>query len=416
MTISPQVITLIMAHIGTCFSLASGHSFLINPQADWLNNRQPECRIGKPDGPQFDHFPAMNCPGPCGETGLDPTRGWYFFSEEHGNTLLQRGQKMYMKWTKNNHKSGFVRFTLVPKSERMNKGVHEKFAFHYSCWEAGETGCDASDECGTDEQRLRYQTEVEIPRVFPDGDYVLGWAWYGGTKYADGSDKAEFGDYWSCANVKIRGSVDNDNKLAVEYAPAFIPGLNDKSKTTCKSAVNKLGMCPTEPCYARYEATWQVPAGFENGSTPPHIQSADLLAITGGNIEDLGSGADERAGENAPVVAIERVEVVNLLDNSVVTSDLSHEIDVTSFKQFLTLRAVVEPVEKVRAVEFISNGVTRKEGHAPYYIGGDNKGVPFPWVEKEVPFNQDLTLVVRATAVDGTVEESVFYPHFKSKF
>lgn len=179
------------------------HSFLIEPTADWTNNKQPECRVGKPDGPQFAHFDAMNCPGPCGDTGKR-RNGAEFFSTSKGHTKLSRGQKLYMKWTKNNHNNGFVRFTLVPVSQRMNKGVHDKFAFHYSCWEAGEIGCEHGDECGTDENRLRYQTEVEIPRIFPDGEYILGWSWYGGTMYRDGSEKAEFGDYWSCSNIQIR--------------------------------------------------------------------------------------------------------------------------------------------------------------------------------------------------------------------
>jgi hypothetical protein len=268
-------------------STASSHSFLIEPTADWTNQQQPECRIGKPDGPQFAHFDAMNCPGPCGETGNIRNHA-EFFSESQGHTKLSRGQKLYMKWTKNNHQSGFVRFTLVPKSQRMSKEIHENFAFHHACWEAGEIGCENGDFCGTDEKRRRYQTEVEIPSVFPDGEYILGWAWYGGTMYRDGSEKAEFGDYWSCANVEIRGKIAADGKwyddssLVPEYRPVFIPGMNDKSLNKCKSSVNRLGVCATEPCYGRYEASWQVPAGFENGQSPAPVRAADVLAITGG--------------------------------------------------------------------------------------------------------------------------------------
>lgn len=399
-----------------------GHSFLIHPEADWLDRKQPECRIGKPDGPQFDSFAPMNCPGPCGQTGLLQDRGWYFFSEDQGHTKLSRGQKMYMKWTRNNHFSGFVRFTLVPKSERMNKGVHDKFAFHYSCWEAGEVGCDANDECGTDEMRLRYQTEVEIPRIFPDGEYILGWSWYGGSKHIDGSDKAEYGDYYSCANVEIHGSINgngawqDDKGHESEYTPVFIPGMNDKGLTKCKSAVNRLGVCVTEPCYARYEASWMEPAGFENGSSPPPIKAADVLAITGGDSAYTPTTNDGEDGGGRSGFKIKRVELINTWDMSVVSSNLEHQIDVSSFKQYATLRAIVEPAQKVRVVEFVVSGKTTSANSAPFYIAGTNQnGKPIAWQKRGgFPMNQDFTLTVRALGYHGAVEETVLYPHFRS--
>lgn len=150
-------------------ALVHGHSYLINPTADWMIEQQPECRIGKPEDPGFESLAPMNCPGPCGQTGkLSFRGGGEFFSQTRANTKLYRGQKLFMKWTRNNHKGGFVRFTLVPKNHRMAKHVHNMFAFHFSCWEAGEIRCDG--HCGTDQKGLRFQTEVQIPRVFPDGE------------------------------------------------------------------------------------------------------------------------------------------------------------------------------------------------------------------------------------------------------
>lgn len=171
------------ALLALCLSVflctAHSHSYLISPEADWTNDGQPECRIGKPDDPGFESLTPLNCPGPCGEPGKRADRGGgEFFSLTKGMTTFQRGQKFFAKWTRNNHFGGFVRFTLVPKSKRMEKHVHEMFAFHYSCWQAGEVGCSGSHECGTDEAGLRYQTEVQIPAVFPDGEYILGWTWY----------------------------------------------------------------------------------------------------------------------------------------------------------------------------------------------------------------------------------------------
>jgi hypothetical protein len=410
---------------------ANSHSFLISPQADWTNQRQPECRIGKPDGPQYAYFDAMNCPGPCGETGKIRYNS-EFFSESQGHTTLSRGQKLYMKWTKNNHQSGFVRFTLVPKSQRMNKDVHEKFAFHYACWEAGEIGCDPGDQCGTDENRRRYQTEVEIPRIFPDGEYILGWAWYGGSMYRDGSDKAEFGDYWSCANVAIRGSIGpdgvwyDDPSLSAEYTPVFIPGMNDKSQTQCRSAVNRLGICATEPCYGRYEVSLQVPAGFENGASPAPVRAADVVAAAGagqaarpptnmfrsggdGSSNNYSNGMNSNGGGAA--LTIERLELVNTWDESVVTSDFSRPIDASALAGHMTVRAVVSPTGAAAAVEFSADGVWRREVLAPYHIAGNGGGRAAPWA---APMDRDLTLTVRATGRGGEVAEVVAYPHFRS--
>lgn len=130
--------TIITVLAFTIFSVGHCHSFLIYPEADWLNANQPECRIGKPEGPAFDDLAPLNCPGPCGATGPLSDRGnGVFFSETKGMTTVQRGQNVLMKWTRNNHFGGFSRFTLVPKSQRMVKHVHDRFAFHFSCWEAG---------------------------------------------------------------------------------------------------------------------------------------------------------------------------------------------------------------------------------------------------------------------------------------
>jgi hypothetical protein len=158
-------------------SQAAAHSFLLHPLPDWTNQGRPECRIGAPVGLGI---PPMNCPGPCG-SGARESNGGIFFNPNQASTTMQRGEKMYMKWTKNNHQSGFVRFTLVPRTQRMDKSAHDKYAFHYSCWEAGLIDCGPNEFCGTDFTRKRYQTEVEIPRVFPDGEYTLGWSWFGGT-------------------------------------------------------------------------------------------------------------------------------------------------------------------------------------------------------------------------------------------
>jgi hypothetical protein len=426
-TISASVAAVIVLSV----SVADGHSYLVNPQADWTDVKQPECRVGKPEGPQFDYIQPMNCPGPCGDTGKD-SRGASFFSTEQGKTTLARGQKLYMKWTRNNHESGFVRFTLVPKSKRMDKGVHDMFAFHYACWEAGEIGCATPDECGTDQKGLRYQTEVEIPRVFPDGEYILGWSWYGGTQYKDGSQKAEFGDYWSCANVVVHGGIDgngtwqDDKSNEAMYTPVFVPGMNDKSQTQCFSATNKLGMCATEPCYdrgtlQRYEGRMQVPAEFENGQSPPPVRAADILAITGGtgstaSTASTASTTSTGSGGGASA-SVPRFELVDVTSGQVINYDFSSQLDVTGVKESMSLRVVADPADNIKAVYFyVGDRQVQVEGVAPYYIAGDSNNVPNPWrADNNPPLNVPFKLSAKVVRSDGTEATATVYPFFTTQ-
>ena len=85
------------------------------------------------------------------------------------------------------HPGGFTRLTLVPKDAWTSREAHDKRAFWYSCWSAGREACTASNKdigtggrCYDDKDGSRFGTSMTIPRVVPDGDYVLGYAWFGG--------------------------------------------------------------------------------------------------------------------------------------------------------------------------------------------------------------------------------------------
>jgi hypothetical protein len=138
----------------------------------------------------------QTCPGPC---NLDFTKyagGANYPDSAHPAATYKRGQMVNIKYNRNNHPcGGFVRMTLVPADKVMDKAAHEKGAFHYSCWGAGVTVATpaqiAKDDKGFNiigndgEQHSQppafYSTDVIIPDVVPDGDYVLGWVWFGGT-------------------------------------------------------------------------------------------------------------------------------------------------------------------------------------------------------------------------------------------
>lgn len=105
---------------------------------------------------------------------------------------------------------GFTRLTLVPKDQWTSKAAHAERAFWYSCWTAGRESCPASDKdqggggrCYDDQDGSRFGTLMTVPRIVPDGDYVLGYAWYGGM--GDGFTESFFGDCTLLCGVAAEG-------------------------------------------------------------------------------------------------------------------------------------------------------------------------------------------------------------------
>jgi hypothetical protein len=138
----------------------------------------------------------QTCPGPC---NLDFTK--YPGGANHPNSsnpaaTYKRGQMVTIKYNRNNHPpGGFIRMTLVPVSKIMDKAEHAKGAFHFSCWGAGVTQATQAEITRDDKgfnivgndgdqhssPPAYYSSDIIIPDVVPDGDFVLGWVWFGGT-------------------------------------------------------------------------------------------------------------------------------------------------------------------------------------------------------------------------------------------
>lgn len=210
----------------------AAHSSTLRPlESTWSN----ACRVGGINGAW------KNCPGPCPR---DPDRKSYRVEE------FRRGQWFPLIYYKNNHSGGFLRLTLVPLHHRFNAWVHKRNAFRWSCWDHGIVNCPQrnSHECGTDNQGKRYQQWVEIPKVFPDGEYYLGYSWMGGSFHQ--------GDYYSCAKIRIRGGP-----IQNSWKPIYVNNKNGK----CDSAAGDLGQCRTEPCSR--SSRWIRPDAW-NGRTP----------------------------------------------------------------------------------------------------------------------------------------------------
>lgn len=139
------------------------------------------------------------------------------------------------------------RLSLVPLKRRFSSWAHDKNAFLYSCWDAGMVNCPSrsSHACGTDQRGKRYQQWVRLPTVFPDGDYYLGYTWWGGSW--------QQGDYYSCARIRVRGG-----QLTASHQPAF---TRSSRGGKCWSSATKIGQCRHEPCFRKM--AWRTPAAFD---------------------------------------------------------------------------------------------------------------------------------------------------------
>lgn len=219
---------------------------MVRPLEETIGNA---CRIGG-----IKNHQHVNCPGPC------PNK------KKRNNyrvVTYRRGQRTAIEYLRNNHKGGFLRLSLVPVHQRTRHDVHARNAFRWSCWSHGQIRC-RDGKCGTDRKGWRYRQFITIPDVFPDGEYVLGFAWYGGSFFQ--------GDYYSCARVRVQGGA----PLSKSYTATLEHARDGK----CESTANKLGICRREPCRGR-RRTLMKPAEF-NGS-PPKVRSCSIAAKKGGS-------------------------------------------------------------------------------------------------------------------------------------
>lgn len=265
-----------MLLVGTAY----GHSQMVVPQS----TSPKVCRRGGDPNP-------TNCFGPC---DLRAVVGRYanFDNPENPAAVYRRGQEVTIKYQRNNHgPGGFVRLTLVPPHKMMDKEVHDRNAFHYSCFGANPIRASQSDiqsdkwgfsitgNDGKDIEPGYYYTKTVIPDVIPDGRYVLGWVWYGGTGGPVSNEpytqapfpKGYFSDYWSCSFVEVKGGA----PLKTSYTPIFKNEMNRFSEEGCMSAHDATEICKYEPCVK--PATYQKPAPFKNGNIPPPLKPAYFM-------------------------------------------------------------------------------------------------------------------------------------------
>lgn len=225
------------------------------------------------------------CRGPCDLRAIEG-RFANFYSPDTPAAVYRRGERVHIKYQRNNHgPGGFVRHTLLPPDQMMDKAAHERNAFSYNCFGANPVQASSSELgadkwgfslVGNDGKKVApgyYVSTVTIPDVVPDGKYVLGWVWYGGTGGDVSNEpytqdpwwKGYFGDYWSCSFVEIRGG----NDLVSTYTPVFDNDLSQFSEEGCMSANDSPGVCTDEPCIVK--GRYMKPRPFKDGRVPPAL-------------------------------------------------------------------------------------------------------------------------------------------------
>lgn len=187
----------------------------------------------------------------------------------------KRGQEVKIKWAKNNHRGGFVRFALVPESKMMSRRAHEKLALFHGCFAQGIFEC-STRTCGADKSDEGYsRPKFRIPTIYPDGLYVFGLVWYGGLHFPI-SERRFFSDYWSCAYIRIEGG----EPLGGSYQPFFDVGDNRQAQNNddqCQTARVEPGLCQDDDCTGR--EMFAKPLEYQNGKTPRALTVADVRNV-----------------------------------------------------------------------------------------------------------------------------------------
>lgn len=193
-----------------------------------------------------------------------------------------RGQTVKVAWARNNHHGGLIRLSLVPVPQMNSRAAHARFALQFGCWESGEYACAREgDTCGTDRAGRAFKRHVRVPRVFVDGDYVLGYVWYGGLHFR--RRRGMFADFHSCAFVRVRGGA----RAGGRHRAAWVAGTGARVVAgRCLTASTSVGLCGRNGCAWR-RAFYGTSSRFR-GRRPRRVSAGDVRrAFRGGSGGEL---------------------------------------------------------------------------------------------------------------------------------
>lgn len=375
-----------LAAVATTFPApTTAHSFLSVPLPI---ARLHGCRLGSStlsgNGPQAGRL--GKCPGPCPNSHLRPDT-----NPSNPAAVYRRGGVYEVRWTRNNHEGGFVRWALVPLWAMNSKAAHEKFAFHWSCWSINRFYCSPMDrqrDCQYDRANQAFRDYLRIPANLPNGDYVLGWSWYGGGR-PGGS--AHFGDYFDCSYVRVEGG----RGLQPQHQPTF-------SGSGCFATVNKPGVCTNEPCRPARHVLFRRPFEFDS-RTPPPINASAFGTPSSTFKYDVSKKSQSSFSELkeaiAPKVRITSIRVANV-KNRVLRYDVTWKRPVLVGSR-LKISVAAVTTGPVRRVEWFVNGrAVFTDNKAPYTIAGDRVWQFYAW--NHPLFQRRLRVTAKATGWGGS--------------
>ena len=217
------------------------------------------CRIGG----------GASCPGPCPRKGIRKDQNPY-----NPAVTVRRSGWLTARTLKNSHVGGFSRWSIVNVRDIYRKDIHRANAFLYTCADLSPTKCQKRNQrrdCKFDRYNEFYLHRIQIPAIYRDGVYLLGWVWYGGAEATGWG--GSFGDYYDCIYIRIKGGP-----TAYSYTPQFKPGPSKMGRGgSCRATVNRVGVCWREPCPGGKRKTqFLKPAEFV-GRIPPVIRRARFL-------------------------------------------------------------------------------------------------------------------------------------------
>lgn len=340
-TTAVAVLFILISYVSIQERLVHAHQSVSFP---YPISRDVACRISD----------KQHCPGPCPHSDLRGDK-----TPNNPSVKVQRGGWIDVNVLANNHRGGFNRWTLVHVGDMYNKQKHTENTFLWSCADVGVSKCPVQTrkrDCYFDNHNDYFKHSIQIPKIYADGVYVLGWVWYGG-----GKTYGSFGDYYDCVYIKVEGGP-------FEYAhqPIFKPGPSDTGEHgLCRSTVNQIGVCWKEPCPGGGRPTYlQRPFEFEDGRLPAMIPRSRFQHPY----------VPKPHGYNSPFVHSMTIRSADYPDHIYVqsTGTRTPHLMLTSA---MRVTVTCEVTGDVKYVAFFSNG---RKGHvdtkAPYTIAGD-------WVE-----------------------------------
>eukprot|EP00178_Gracilaria_changii_P002463 TRINITY_DN1363_c0_g1_i1.p1 TRINITY_DN1363_c0_g1~~TRINITY_DN1363_c0_g1_i1.p1 ORF type:complete len:383 (-),score=50.77 TRINITY_DN1363_c0_g1_i1:197-1345(-) len=344
----------------------------------WPMSRMNACRLGK----------FKDCPGPCPNDEIRTD-----MSPNYPSITVSRSQFVTINTKRNNHAGGFSRWTIVNVADMNDRSAHDANAFLWTCADLNEQKCDSLNyirDCQYDGKGQFYQHDVQIPAVYPDGVYVLGWAWYGGTQgHGRGGD---FGDYFDCMYINVQGGDLEDS-----HTPKFEMGPSDTGRDgLCAARTNQLGDCVSEPCHGR-TAGMKMPQEFENNKQPPAITQSRFVPYQ-----------IESPPATAP--AVYGISIRKANDPSTVYAS-STEGPIANLKlngQSITVTCDTEG--SIEKVEFWKHGeeLIRTDTSAPWSIAGEytvNGGSEYRYKPYRYQIEDDIYMLSCAVyGTDGSVQ------------